>query len=638
MKKRSQRFNEADALLPQASSSSKSYDPKKKDRNSPAALLSLSRMVFFTAVASFTFLFMLEKKWIKIPPLFARKGATNAKSIQDGYYVIENAVVHTVDDIQPFATGFVVKDGYFAEVGEGASLAQRHPGAIRVNLKNATVVPGMIDSHAHLMSLGYSLVQVQLQGSTSLDEIRQRLNSYLDAHPDITPESGRWLLGRGWDQNRWGGSEAPFPTTADLDVDPRLASIPILVTRVDGHAVWSNKKALTLAQEKFPPRDQWKTEGGEIVVDANGEPTGIFIDDAMTIPHSVAPPPNESQNVAALDAAVNHMLEHGLTGLHDAGVSMEEIALFKKAIDQNKFPIRNYAMILCLLTCENLPAQLTPYDENHHLTVRSVKLLMDGALGSWGAAMIEPYSDAPNKTGLLRIPKDRINDLIWEVMEQKYQVNVHCIGDLANKLVLDAFEVNHRRWEATHGRGSGRTLRSRIEHSQIMRVEDIPRFGEIGVLPSVQPTHATSDMGYAESRLGSRVKGAYIWRSFLEGKGVPHLPLGSDFPIEHVSPLKGIYSAVTRKWPDGSSPHNTSDGWFANERLTRQQALRGFTISAAYASFQEHILGSISKGKLADFVIYEKNWLSEREVPDAEVQDLKPSAVVVGGQIRFGTL
>ncbi|KAI8833349.1 amidohydrolase family-domain-containing protein [Chytridium lagenaria] len=361
----------------------------------------------------------------------------------------------------------------------------------------------------------------------------------------------------------------------DLDVEPRLKGVAISMTRIDGHAVWTNGKGVEMARKYFP--ENWEMEGGEIVVDADGKPTGVFIDDAMNFVQSAIPPPTEN------------------------------------------------AMILCLLTCNDLPPRLLPYDEGHHLRVGSVKLLMDGALGSWGAAMIEPYSDAPDKTGLLRIPKDRIQDLIWEVMDQDYQVNVHCIGDLANKLVLDAFEANHRRWDSNHTTPA-RHLRNRIEHSQIMRLQDVPRFGSLGVIPSVQPTH------------GSRAEGAYVWRTFLEGRGVPHLPLGSDFPIEDVDPMKGIYSAVTRKYPDGSSPHNDTDGWYPKEKLTREQALRGFTLSAAYASFQEDILGSITAGKLADFVVYEKNWLSPLEVAEDEILKMKPKAVVVGGVVRFGKL
>ncbi|KAJ3212526.1 hypothetical protein HDU67_003753 [Dinochytrium kinnereticum] len=328
---------------------------------------------------------------------------------------------------------------------------------------------------------------------------------------------------------------------------------------------------------------------------------------------------------------------------------------------------------MCYQTCDNLPPKLTPYDPHHHLTVRSVKLVMDGALGSWGAAMIEPYSDARDKVGLVRIPRERITGLVWEIMQQDYQVNVHCIGDLANKLVLDAFETNHQRWDEEHGKTGhgGRALRSRIEHAQIMRAEDVERFGRVGVLPSVQPTHggeeclegmtrntsfnpnaykpiprlsmtpqkATSDMSYAELRLGPRARNAYIWRSFLEGQGVPHLPLGSDFPIEDVDPMKGVYSAVTRKFADGSSPHNDTDGWFPAEKLTRFQALRGFTLSAAYAAFQDDVLGSITQGKLADFVVYEKDWVSEEGgVTEGEILTMKPAAVFVGGVKRFGTV
>lgn len=289
---------------------------------------------------------------------------------------------------------------------------------------------------------------------------------------------------------------------------------------------------------------------------------------------------------------------------------------------------------------DGLPNQLLGYGDGL-LTVRSVKLVMDGALGSFGAAMIQPYNDNPSSTGIMRIPPAQLEGLIWRIMKQNYQVNIHCIGDLANKLALDSFESIYQRWDEVHGlKDAGKSFRNRIEHAQILRQEDIERFGAIGIIPSVQPTHATSDMSYAEKRLGrERVKSSYIWRSFLNGVGVPHLPLGSDFPIESVDPLKGIYAAVTRKNLNGSSPAGQNQGWFPNESLSRQQALKGFTLSAAYASHMELELGSISIGKYADFVVYDRDWISNGDIVDESgLLLVKPLATVVGGVVRFGSL
>ncbi|KAJ3098658.1 hypothetical protein HDU97_003820 [Phlyctochytrium planicorne] len=635
--------NESQPLLPNhhfpsASSSSSSsssathdptsavYDPKdKKTKHSKTKCFYLT-LVMALAVLSFGILAYMDYSG---QLEFLRRPR---------YYLIENANVYTVDDKLPHATAFVVKHGYIVDVGTDASkLHFLHPNAKRINVNNATIVPGLIDSHAHLLNLGRSLLEVDVTGSLSTEQVRSILKQRLSSHPpcsDVAKLSG-WVKGRGWDQNKWKGGK--FPTTKDLDADPALAKVPIVLTRIDGHALWANAKAVELARKNFPK--EWEMEGGEIVLDDQGNPTGVFIDDAMKIFSDTIPEESEEESMNALKTATSHMLEYGLTGLHDAGVSLADIELFKKAIDRNQFPIRNYAMIYCSDACKNLPPKLIPYDVRHHLTVQSVKFVSDGALGSWGAAMIEPYSDEPDKKGLLRISSENLQSWTWEVMSQGYQVNVHCIGDLANKITLDAFERNHARWDAIHGTNESRSIRNRIEHSQIMRLEDIPRFGKLGVIPSVQPTHATSDMSYVEKRLGIRAKGAYIWRTFLEDlPGVPHLPLGSDFPIEHVDPMKGIYSAVTRKWPDGNSPANTTDGWFPKEKLSRQQALKGFTLSAAYAAHQEDILGSITKGKLADFVVYDKNWLSEKDVSDQELLQIKPKTVVLGGFARFGRL
>ncbi|KAJ3167498.1 hypothetical protein HK101_011763 [Irineochytrium annulatum] len=328
------------------------------------------------------------------------------------------------------------------------------------------------------------------------------------------------------------------------------------------------------------------------------------------------------------------MLSHGLTGLHDAGVELSDIELFKRAIDLGRLPVRNYAMIICPGgLCPQLPSEHIHHGPQSRLYVRSVKMVMDGALGSWGAAMIDPYTDAPDKTGLVRMPREQIAKLVGGVMDKGYQVNIHCIGDLANKLGLDAFEKAMAR-----RRGGGKQLRPRIEHAQILRREDVPRFAKLGVIPSVQPTHCTSDMGYAVDRIGEeRAKGAYVWREFLDG-GVEHLALGSDFPIEKVDPMKGIYSAVTRKYEDGTNPGKGIDGWMPEQKLTRSQALRGFTLSAAYASFQEEKLGTLSPGKYADFVIFAKDWLNETTVPDLEILNMRPDVTVISGVAQFGRL
>ncbi|KAI9361698.1 amidohydrolase family-domain-containing protein [Zopfochytrium polystomum] len=567
-------------------------------------------------------------------------------------FVMHNATVYTVDESPgsaAAANSFVVADRRFVKVGENVHLLDEFRHCRAIDARGQTIVPGITDSHGHLMHLGYSLISADLTGAQSPAECRERLIEYLDAHPEITPASNLWIVGRGWDQTLWPTKE--FPTSGDLDADRRLAAVPISLNRVDEHASWANKRAVELVRKHFPKSGKWEGVGGEIVVDPDtGEPTGVFIDDAMSILRAGIPPFTEAQSFEALRLATERMLRHGVVGMHDAGVPLEAIAFFKKAIDLGKFPIRNYAMIYCDAgdpknpCVAGLPPHLLGYGDGK-LTVRSVKLVTDGALGSWGAAMIEPYSDRPDKTGLMRIPKEEIEKLISTVVDQGYQANVHCIGDLANKLVLDSFEAIKSRWDSEQkpGRPEFRELRNRIEHAQLLRKIDIARFGRLGIIPSVQPTHATSDMSYAETRLGRQrvADGAYIWRSFLDRVvGVPHLPLSSDFPVEDLNPMPGVYAAVTRAFANGSSPAGPDRGWYTEECLSRYQSLRGFTLSAAYASFQDEEQGSIAAGKYADFVVYPKDWVREGagSLSARELREALPVATVVGGVVEYGSL
>ncbi|KAJ3414805.1 hypothetical protein HDV05_006052 [Chytridiales sp. JEL 0842] len=562
------------------------------------------------------------------------------------YYLVHNAVVHTVDDNQPKAEAFVVQNGQFVDVGKSGDLIKKHPKAVKINLGGKMVVPGLIDSHAHLVSFGRFLIAADLKGSLSPAEVRSKLKNYLKMHPEITPESGTWLTGLGWDQTKWPSKE--FPSFRDLD-DPILSKLPIVLTRVDGHAVWINEAALKLVVPSLP--SDWSMDGGEIVVDESGRPTGVFIDDAIAFVTKSMSNPSLPELLKYVEVATQAMVKAGLTGMHDAGVSLEELNLFKTAIAQDAFPIRNYAMVMCPPTSDSpcaqglppahLPAPLeAPTSQSSNLNinkliVRSVKMVSDGALGSWGAAMVDAYSDAPGKTGLLRLPRDTLHNLIARVWEQGYQVNIHAIGDFANQVVLDGFQG------ALEKMPEGKAKRNRIEHSQILRKMDVKRFGELGILPSVQPTHATSDMSYALSRLGpERCSTSYLWQTFIQDPLVPHLPLGSDFPIEDVNPMKGIYAAVTRRFENGSVPHGWEGekGWYPKEMLTREQALKGFTLSAAYASFMEDLIGSIAPRKLADFVVFPLDWLDASKVPDLQILKQNPVATVVGGRVEYGKL
>ncbi|KIY48515.1 amidohydrolase 3 [Fistulina hepatica ATCC 64428] len=457
-------------------------------------------------------------------------------------------------------------------------------------------------------------------------DVVQRLREYV-----LTHESEQWIEGWGWDQNKW--PEPVFPTAADLGRDPLLKGRAIALSRIDGHAAWVSPAVLAL-MGTLPET----VDGGSILRDAEGNPTaGIFIDNAMDlIPR---PPWTEHQIKEYFDATIRTALSFGLTTLHDAGSSPEHISFFKAQADAGKLPIRLYIMGL-VSSDEYWGAQiprLVDYGPQGRLNVRSVKLVTDGALGSWGAALLEPYSDKPEQRGILRQTAEVLAHIIRKFYEDGWQVNIHCIGDFANHLVLDIFENVLLRPDA-----SVYKWRPRIEHAQIMTANDLERVGRLGVIASVQPTHATSDMSYAESRLGSeRILGAYAYRTLLNtsrlnihspGGGV--LPLGSDFPVEPVNPLLGFYAAVTRLDTGGNSPHG-SGGWFPSQRLTRAQALKGMTLDAAYAAFAEDQYGSIAVGKRADFVVLDHDIM---QVPVADILNTRVVATVIDGEIMYGQL
>jgi predicted amidohydrolase YtcJ len=491
-----------------------------------------------------------------------------------------------------------------------------------VDLSGRVVIPGLIDSHAHLLNLGEFLEQVDLVGTRSYDEVLERV-----ARRVASSDPGTWIFGRGWDQNDWEARE--FPERPALDaLSPRN---PVVLTRVDGHAVLVNGPALAAAGID---RNTPEPEGGEILRDAAGEPTGILVDNATLLVENVAPAPGPEDLRRMLAAATRHCLALGLTGVHDAGLGYaadDEGAragyptwdVMREMADSGELGLRVYGM----LGGQPLPpeAYLRRPPEigraDGMLTVRTVKLYADGALGSRGAALLEDYTDRPGHRGLLLTDPARIEETVRQAVDAGYQVGVHAIGDRANRVVLDVYE----RVLAEH---PGEDLRLRIEHAQVIAPADIPRFAALGVIPAMQPTHATSDMYWAEERLGrERLAGAYAWRSLLDA-GVPHLPLGSDFPVESANPFWGWYAAVTRQDAEGQPP----GGWLPGQRLGREEALRGFTLDAAYAAFQEDDLGSLSPGKLADFLVLDRDPLT---VPAGELRDTRVLETWVGGRRAF---
>ncbi len=531
-------------------------------------------------------------------------------------YVLTNARIYTVDDDNPMADAIAVDPtGVIAAVGSREDLVAAYAWP-EVDARGHTVIPGLIDAHAHLLNLGVSLLQADLSGTTSQSEILMRLRRFESSLP-----AGAWLIGRGWDQNDWPAAEDgsyPFPIRQQLDA--AFGRRPVWITRIDGHAAWANTAALIAAgiDPDIPPSAD--PVGGQILRGDDGRATGVYIDAAMDLIANRIPAPNAAFYQEALTRALSETARHGLTGVHEAGIGLDAIDLYRGFASGGRFGIRNYAMV----SQEAFPAFCEQYPEmvrDERLIVRSVKVYADGALGSRGAALLADYADEPGNTGLLFMPPEALTSVVTRAMECGLQVNTHAIGDRANHAVLDAYEAAM----ATTGAASG-AGRHRIEHAQVVTLDDIQRTADLGVIASVQPTHATSDMPWAEVRVGEdRIRGAYAWRRLIDAGA--RLALGSDFPVERVSPLLGFHAAVTRQ--DGANA--PAGGWYGNQSLSREEALRGFTLDAAYAGFMEDMVGSLEAGKRADFVVLSQDLM--RVAPEALLETEVLATVLDGAPI-----
>lgn len=522
--------------------------------------------------------------------------------------LVTSANIYTVNPAQATVSAMVVENDQIIALGDKQELTKQYAKADVLDFGDATIVPGLIDAHVHLLGLGLALNRVDLVGASSRKEVLERLIAFEKELPE-----GQWLLGRGWDQNDWPNTD--LPSAADLD--KAFPERPIWLTRIDGHAAWANSAAM-----KFAKRDlsgDWQPEGGEIVRDSQGKPTGVFIDNAEALIAEHVPVPQKSEIKAALFKAIEKTASVGLTSVHNAGTSKAVWDILKEMNDANELNIRYYAMAdgsnaMLDYLCDK-GAQIDP---DAMLTARAVKLYSDGALGSRGAALLAPYSDAPSTSGLLIEPPKVLKQYAERAAECGLQVNIHAIGDRGNRVTLDALEA------ATKYDNPGR---HRIEHSQIIAPEDFARFKELQLIASVQPTHATSDMYWAEDRVGSeRIKGAYAWQTFIEND-IP-LALGSDFPVERPEPLLGFHAAVSRQdaknWPDG--------GWYGKQKLSREQTLHGFTLGAAFAAFQEDQLGSLEVGKKADFVVLSQDIM---QVAEQQLLNTKVLATYLNGKAIF---
>ena len=499
------------------------------------------------------------------------------------------------------------ENGVIREIGPAEELRKAHASARVVDTSNATVLPGLTDAHGHLYGLGLALDTVDLVDTASYDEVIARVRERASR-----AQAGGWITGRGWDQNDWPVKE--FPTAAALDA--AVPDKPVWLRRIDGHAGLANSAAMRAAGITAATQEP---SGGKIHRDANGNPTGVFIDEAMDLVDRHVPPPTPAQRKARVLASAQAIAALGLTEMHDAGIDPATITAVQELIDEKRFPIRVYGMLADnadVLKAWFAGKPLVGYGDR--LTVRSVKVYADGALGSRGAALLAPYSDDPGNSGLMIASPEHIEDVARRAKAAGFQVNTHAIGDRGVRNVIDAYAKA----------GVNAKDRYRVEHLQVIAPADVPRLIRHGIIASMQPTHATSDMYWAEARLGpERVKGAYAWRTVLNAGG--RLALGSDFPVEQVNPFLGIHAAVTRQdqkgWPAG--------GWYPGERLTLAEAIRGFTLDAAYAAFEEGSRGTIEPGKLADLTIVEGDLVA---TPPAELFKAKVRYTVVGGEIVHG--
>lgn len=525
--------------------------------------------------------------------------------------IVTGGTIYTMRPDQFYVQAVAVRGDRIVFTGDEESVERyRGPDTQVLDLDGATMLPGLVDAHAHLMNLGRYLSELQLVGTRSAAQIRA-----LVLERQASAQEGVWISGRGWDQNDW--EKEVFPTWADLE---GTEANPVYLRRVDGHAVWVNRTALDIAgvDENTPD-----PPGGEIVRDGQARPTGVFIDNAQALVRTKIPEPSREEKKRRLQLAIDECRRFGLTGIHEAGTTRDELELIDELDADAGLGFRLYMMVDAdndSVFAREKVLEGPRMEKDAFVRIGCVKHYADGALGSRGAALLEPYSDRPDHHGLMRNSPGAIAWWTAFAMDHGFQMAVHAIGDAGNRMVIDAYE---KEIKARHAKDH----RLRIEHAQVLALSDIDRVARLGIIASMQPTHCTSDMYWAQQRLGpDRIQGAYAWRKFIDAGAV--IACGSDFPVEGVNPLWGIYAAVTRQdrdgWPDG--------GWYAEERMSREEAVAGFTVNAAFAEFAEDMKGTIEKGKLADFTVLNRDIF---EIPPHELFVTQIEYTIVGGSVVY---
>lgn len=523
----------------------------------------------------------------------------------------QSTLIHNVqgytfqgNDLTEFDYLHFSDEGKILAIGNGNAANGDLPNAATTrDANNAVMLPGLIDAHGHVSSLGRAMTQVDLMGISTLEETLEVINAYAEANPDLP-----YIRGRGWNQELW--TVAEFPTAKHLD--ELGITVPVVLGRVDGHAIWVNSKGLKLAGITDATPDP---AGGEIIRDANGKATGILVDTAEDLVMSKIPAPDNATIKTYLTTAMDHLVSLGMTATHDAGVSYAETRAYHELHRAKQMPMRVYGMLSAIETQREYGKAFSANDDK--LFFRAIKMYADGALGSRGAALLEDYHDRPGQRGLIITEQDAMTVAIREGRQHYYQINIHAIGDRGNRMVLDAFKAAEASEKERH----------RIEHSQIVNLDDIPRFKQQGIIPSMQGVHATSDMHMAEKRLGKdRLAGAYAWRLFLDqGSRIAN---GSDYPVELPNLFHGLYASVTRQDKNSNPP----GGWLPEQRMTRAETLKSFTLDAAYAAFMDDTTGSLEVGKWADFILMDKDFF---KVPENEIHSLQVNETWVGGKQVF---
>jgi predicted amidohydrolase YtcJ len=532
---------------------------------------------------------------------------------EDVDLLLTNGNVYTVTEKQPKAEAVAVKANRIVFVGSNADAKRFHAARI-VDLHGGTVVPGFTDSHCHIFGIGEREMQFNMEGINSLEDFLARVKERVDK-----TSPGKWIVGRGWIETFW--KPPQFPTRQDLD---KIApNNPVFLTRADGHASIANSAALKIAGIDRKTPDPF---GGQILK-KNGEPNGMLLDHAQALVAKNIPKATQAEREEALLRGIDREIKLGWCEIQNAGSHKEDIDVIQNAFRAGKIKSRFINAVYGPgQDAQNFlreGATVNAFD--YHFTQRTIKVLFDGALGSRGAALLKPYNDAPETSGLLREKPEDLRPMFEEALRRGIQVETHALGDRANRLILDLYEQAFKAVPADQRKI--REPRWRIEHAQIVDADDIPRFAKLGVIPSMQPSHAISDLFFAPARLGmDRLAGAYAWQSFLKNGCI--IAGGSDAPVERGEPMIEFYAAVARKSIKGKS----GEGWHPEQAVSRADALKMFTIWPAYAAFEEKDKGSIEVGKLADFTVLSRDIM---KIPEAEILETQNEMTVIGGEIIY---